>query len=92
MDKIVTWILGFTRIGKIIEPVQKFLDGYKAYLAGTALMVPALVVILTRFSESGAGYLAGIMSTAEFKSLMEGWAIIALRAGIAKGSPPPAQE
>lgn len=84
MNKIVTWLLGLTRIGKIVEPVQKFLDGYKAYIAGTAILVPALATILTSFSQQGLSYLTAIVSTPEFKQLMEGWAVIALRAGLAK--------
>ena len=88
MNKIVTWFLGFTKLGKVSEKVQGWLSGKKAYLAGTGMMIPALITIISAFADQGMGYLTGIHGTPEFKQLMEGWAIIALRAGLAKAAKP----
>lgn len=86
MSKILTWILSFTKIGKVVEPIQKFLVGYKSYLAGLALVIPALLTILQKFSDQGLGYLTTITATEEWIMLVNGLGIMGIRAAIAKAS------
>jgi hypothetical protein len=86
MGKAIAWILSLTKLGKVVTPVQKFLSGKKTNLAGLALAVPALIAILHQFSEQGMAYLVTVHTTPEFKSLMEGIAMIALRSAITKAA------
>lgn len=88
MNKVIAWVLGFTKLGKVVEPVQRFLSGKKAYLAGAALIVPALVSIATKFSDQGMSYLLGVTHTGEFDMLMQGLGIMGLRAAITKAADP----
>lgn len=88
MGKLLNWVLSFTKLGKIVEPVQSFLSGKKSYLAGLALAVPALVTILTKFSEQGTAYLIGVTGTPEWTLLMNGLAVMGLRAAITKAADP----
>lgn len=88
MGKIVSWFLGFTKLGKIVTPVQQFLSGKKAYLAGAGLAIPALVTILTKFSNDGMSYLMGVTSTPEWALLLNGLGVMGLRAAITKASDP----
>lgn len=85
MNKIIGWVLGFTKIGKVIEPVQKLLSGWKVHLAGAALWVPALLTILDGVANSGMQYLVNVVGTPEWGRLMEGIAFSAGRAAITKG-------
>ncbi len=85
MNKIVTWLLGFTQVGKIVLPVQKFLSGYKVYLAGAGLAVPAVLTILTNFGDYGMSYLVEITKQPEWRMLLEGIAAMGVRAAITKG-------
>lgn len=84
MNKIIGWILSLTKIGKIVEPIQNFISGYKSYIAGLALAVPALLTIIQKFGEQGTAYLVGITATPEWALLLNGLAIMGLRAAIAK--------
>lgn len=88
MNKLVTWILSFTKVGKVVDPVQKFLSGKKANIAGAAIAIPALVTMLTKFADQGTGYLVSIPTTEEFKQFMEGVGIMALRAAVTKAADP----
>lgn len=88
MGKIITWVLGFTKLGKIVTPVQQFLSGKKVYLAAAAVAVPALVSMLDQFSSQGLGYLTIMTSTPEFKNLMEAIAAMGLRAAVTKAANP----
>lgn len=82
--KIVTWILGFTKLGKIFVPVQKFLDGKKVHLAGAALAVPALISILQKIGEQGMDALPHIVNSDHWETLMLGVGMIAGRAAVKK--------
>ena len=84
MNKIISWVLGLTKVGAFLDKVRGVLSGKKAYLAGAALAVPALVTIITKFAEQGVPYILSVTGTEEFKMLMEGLGIMGLRAGIAK--------
>lgn len=88
MGKALSWILGFTKLGKAVEPVQKFLSGKKAYIAGTGMAVPALVTIITKFSDQGMGYLLTMTHTPEWALLLNGMAVMGLRAAITKAADP----
>lgn len=88
MGKALNWILSFTKLGKVVEPVQTFLSGKKSYLAGLALAVPGLLKIIQGFSDGGVGYLMTVTHTGEFDMLMQGIGIMGLRAAITKAADP----
>lgn len=88
MNKLLAWFLSFTKIGKITEPVQGFLSGKKAYLSGLAIAIPAVITIVMKFSDQGTGYLLGVAHTPEWTLLMNGLAIMGLRAAITKAADP----
>lgn len=88
MNKMLVWVLGFTKLGKIVDPVQKFLSGKKVYLAALAIGLPALATILGNFSDMGMDYLVRMTHTEEWRRLMEAIAGMGLRAAITKASDP----
>lgn len=88
MGKVISWILSFTKLGKIVEPVQGWLSGKKSYLAGAAISVPALVTIITKFSDQGMAYLLTVVHTPEWTLLLNGLAVMGLRAAITKAADP----
>lgn len=84
MTKVLDWVLSKTKIGKVIGKVQDALKGKKAYIAGGALAIPALLTIVQNFSDQGTGYLIGLTTTPEYTLLLEGLAVMGLRAAITK--------
>ncbi len=88
MNKVLGWILSKTRLVKVTDPVQKFLSGKKVYLAAAAIAIPALVTILSNFSDNGMAYLLTITHTPEYRALMEAIAGMALRAAVTKAGDP----
>jgi len=103
MNRILGWVLGFTKVGKVITSVKNWLDGKKQYIAGFATALPASFTILQKFSEEGTPYLLRLSSTPEFAAAGLGWGLVF---GAAKGekiraenaeilaavkAPPPAQ-
>lgn len=84
MDKIVSWILGLTKIGKIVGPIQTFISGYKTYIAGSAIAIPALLTIISNFGDQGTSYLLGLTHTPEWLAFMNGLGLMGLRAAISK--------
>lgn len=88
MKKVIGWVLGFTKIGKIILPIQKFLSGKKTYIAGAALLIPGLLGILDGVANSGMDYLMNVTGTPEWRMFLEGIAAMGLRASITKASDP----
>lgn len=66
MNKIFEWILGLTKIGKILTSIQEFLDGKKQIIASLATAIPAILLIIKNFSEQGNAYLITIAHTPEF--------------------------
>lgn len=88
MGKVVAWFLSFTKLGKVVDPVQQFLSGKKAYLAGAAIAVPALITLITKFSDQGMAYLLTMTHTPEWTLFMNGLAVMGLRAAITKAADP----
>lgn len=77
MKKLIGWIAGFTKVGKIVKGTQDFLDGKKQYIAGLSMMLPALVTIIQKFQTGGLEYLLGATQSPEYLALAGGFAIIA---------------
>lgn len=88
MSKFMAWILSATKVGKAIESVRSALWGKKTYIAGAATAVPALLTIITKFSDQGTPYLLSLPSTEEFVALMAGIGMITGRAAITKAATP----
>lgn len=88
MNKLIVWFLSFTKLGKIVDPIQRFLSGKKAYLAGAALAIPALLTMIQKFSDQGMNYLVAITHQPEFDMFMQGIAVMGLRAAITKAADP----
>lgn len=88
MKKVIVWFLGFTKLGKVINPAQRFLSGKKAYIAGLSIAIPALLTMIQRFSDQGISYLLSIAGTPEFLEFMNGLGIMGLRAAISKAANP----
>jgi hypothetical protein len=86
MNKFMAWILGATRVGKVVEKVRAFLWGKKTYIAGLATAIPALLTIVSKFSDQGGAYLLGLPTTEEFAALMLGIGMITGRAAITKAA------
>lgn len=88
MSKIIGWVLSFTKLGKVVEPVQQWLSGKKVYLGAAAVGIPALIAIVQGFSDGGIGYLAHVASTPEYKTLVAAWIAAAGRAAVTKAADP----
>lgn len=88
MNKIVAYVVSLTKLGKVIVPVQKFLSGKKAYMAGASLVVPALLIMIQNFADYGVEYLMRLPSTEEFRTFLEGIGIMGLRAAVTKAANP----
>lgn len=86
MNKAISWFLGFTKVGKLVESAQKFLSGKKAYIAGTAMAVPAVATIISNFTDNGVSYLIGVVHTPEWALLLNGLGIMGIRAAITKAA------
>lgn len=84
MKKAIAWILGLTKVGKVVTTAQNKVSGYKSYLAGLALAVPALITIISNFGDQGSAYLIGVTNTPEWQALMAGFGIMGLRAAVSK--------
>jgi len=84
MKKVVSWLIGTTKVGKAVSKVQDALDGWKAYLGGVALIVPGVCGLLIKFQENGIGGVLDMTNTDEYKMIVAGWTIMATRAAIAK--------
>lgn len=87
MNKLIAWFIEKTKVGAAVEKVQDALDGKKMYLAGAALIVPNLIVIIQKFTEQGVPYILGLTATPEYKGLLEGIALCAAKAAITKSGP-----
>lgn len=77
MNKLLGWVLGMTKLGGVYKGAQKFLDGKKAYIAGTAMMIPGLCGVLIRLSETGLSDIANLMKSEEYLSMIGGFYMIA---------------
>lgn len=88
MSKVISWVLTFTKLGKVATPIQAFLSGKKSYLAGLALLIPALVTMINNFSDNGMTYLLGVTATPEWAIFLNGLAVMGIRAAITKAADP----
>lgn len=88
MLKVFAWFKSIKKLSAIIKAVQKFLSGKKAYISGVGLIIPALVDILTKFSDQGISYLVGVTSTSEWALLLNGIGVMGIRAAITKAADP----
>jgi hypothetical protein len=69
MNKILTWILSFSKLGKVNESIK----GYRAAAIALATALAATTVIIVRFTEKGLPYLATLMGDPEFQTATGGW-------------------
>jgi hypothetical protein len=69
MNKLMAWVLGATKVGKVIERIRAFLWGRKTYIAGLATALPALITIVSKFADQGGAYLLGLPTTEEFAAI-----------------------
>jgi hypothetical protein len=88
MNKIIAWILGFTKLGKVAEPVQKWISGKGTYLSAAAVGVPALIIIIQKFADQGLPYLSTILTSPEYITLCGALATVRLRLAITKAANP----
>lgn len=87
MNKLLASILSFTKIGKVATKVQTIIAGYKTYIVGAGIAVPALLTILNNYGEQGTPYLLGVSGTPEYTQLLAGLGVITGRAAISKMAP-----
>lgn len=73
MKKVIAWMLGKTKIGKLAKKVQEAVDGKKQAIASLATAVVATATVLAKFGELGTPYLIGVASTPEFIAASGGW-------------------
>ena len=86
MNKMLTWILSFTKVGKIVEPIQKWVSGKGTYLSAAAAGIPALIVIVQKFGEQGIGYLPTMTTSMEWVTLCGALAAVRLRIATTKAA------
>lgn len=84
MKSVINWFLNLTKVGKVVSKAQETVSGYKSYLAGLGIAIPALITIVTKFSDQGGAYLLTVTSTPEWALLLNGLGIMGLRAAISK--------
>lgn len=84
MKRLIGWVFGLTKVGKAVESFRGTLAGYKSYIFGAALAVPALLKIIVGFIDGGSPYLLNVSDTEDYRLLMEGLSIMGLRAAISK--------
>ena len=84
MKKMMNWFIGKTKVGKGVSSAQDFLDGYKAYIAGAAMMIPGVLNLILDFQRDGLPALTDLGHNPNYRLMLEGWGLMALRAGVAK--------
>jgi hypothetical protein len=84
MNKLFGWVLGLTKVGKVINGARDFLAGKKTYVAGAALALPAILTIVQSFADQGSSYLLTLTTTPEYQHLIEGIGFITGRAALGK--------
>lgn len=75
--KIVDWVLGTTKIGKVYSSTQKFLDGKKQYIGGWASLMSGLCGIALKISSTGLSDLPGLIQSQEWLLIVAGFTAIA---------------
>jgi hypothetical protein len=88
MNKLVAWILGFTKLGKVAEPVQKWISGKGTYLSAAAAGIPALIIIIQKFADQGLPYLSTVLTSPEYITLCAAVATVRIRLAITKAANP----
>jgi len=69
MDSMITWFLGFTKLGAVVD----WLDGKKQMFASLAAALAATATMAAKFSDQGHVYLFHVASTPEFAAASVGW-------------------
>ena len=69
MNNIVDWVLGFTKLGAVVD----WLDGKKQMFASLAAALIATGTMIAKLSEQGHVYLFHVASTPEFAAASVGW-------------------
>jgi hypothetical protein len=69
MNKIITWILGFTKFGKLNDALK----GYRAAAVSLATALAGTAAIIVKLTEQGLPYLATVATTTEFQTAAGGW-------------------
>lgn len=75
MNKVISWVAGFTSVGKYVKKAQLALDGKKATLASLGTAVAGTLTILAKFAaeDGGLDYLLRMATTEEFLAASGGW-------------------
>jgi len=76
MNKLYAWILGMTKVGKVVKQVQTFFDGKKQIIIGLGTAIPPTILIIQNFTEQGLPYLMGIGHTPELAAAGLGWGLV----------------
>lgn len=69
MGKILTWILGFTKFGKLNEGLK----GYRSSAIALAAALGASATIIVNLTDKGLPYLANLMGSGEFQTASGAW-------------------
>ncbi len=76
MSKLVEWLVGMTKVGKMIKKIQEFLDGKKQLLTGLAGAIPASIAIIQHFQAGGIDYLMHATGSPEYATAIIGWGLV----------------
>lgn len=87
--KILTKIFIPSKVGDVFAKTQGFLKGKKSYLAGVAIILQGIIMMVEQFSElKGISdllmWFKELLSNEGTILLMQGLAIMGIRAGITK--------
>ena len=89
LNKIISWVSG---AGKIWPAIQKFLQGKKTYALGTITIVQGCVGIWSDLaglatSEAFVGYVRAFADNPDWKMILAGLAMFAIKSAIKKAEP-----
>jgi len=80
MSKLLTWVLGFTKLGKVNDAIK----GYRTQAVALTTALAATTVIIVRFTEKGLPYLATLMGDSEFQTAAGAWTAFFLALKVAR--------
>ncbi len=69
MNKVLTWLLSFSKLGKVNDAVK----GYRAAAIALATALAATTIIIVKFTEKGLPYLYELMGDPEFQTAAGAW-------------------
>lgn len=69
MNKVINWILGFTKFGKINEGIK----GYRGAAVALAAALAGTTACIVKLTEDGLPYLGSMAGTTEFQTAAGGW-------------------